>query len=36
MIEELQLVFMIKDKDERKKLGFAYTFKYTKVMVKLL
>ena len=36
MIGELQLVFTIRDKDERKELGLAYTPKYIEVIMKLL
>ncbi len=36
MIGELQLVFMIRDKDVGRELGVAYTPKYTGAMVKLL
>lgn len=36
MIEELQLVFIIRDKDVGKELGFINTSKYIGTMVKLL
>ena len=36
MIEKLQLVFIIKNKDIGKKLSFTYTSKYTVATVKLL
>ena len=36
MIEELQLVFMIRDKDTGKKLDMAHTPKYIRAMIKLL
>lgn len=36
MVEGLQLVFIIRDKNIGGKLGIAYTLKYIKTMVKLL
>ncbi len=36
MIEELQLVFTVRDKNARRKLGITYTPKYIGAMVKLL
>ena len=36
MIEELELVFTIRDKDAREKLCVTYTSKYIGAMIKLL
>lgn len=36
MIKELQLVFTVKDEVIIEELGFAYTPKYTRVIIKLL
>ncbi len=36
MIRELQLVFIVRNKDAEGELGVVHTFKYTEDMIKLL